>query len=298
MFHKFNSKFFLIAILFSIFSYINSEEGVLDYSEKDWPQLCKTGMRQTPIDIPNNFTFDTSDYFSLLSTNYTMINSNGVAVVHDHKYYVQNITNSGPLMVKKAGITYQYDLIDIHFHIVSEHTMKGVAGDVEMHFVHTKNQDYLKSAGITNDPDAANGYLVVGTIYRATAPQNNESFGKFDFANLKPITNLNPNLYVNTKKSFYHYIGGLTTPGCTEAVNWVLMEDVELISASQLNSVKSLINKLYPNGNARAVKPLNGRVIYYKKAETSKPSVTPNDSSFVSIKNLVFFLSLISFILI
>lgn len=260
---KLTSIFISICMLYLVRA---SGEGFLDYSEKNWPLLCQTGTRQTPIDMPQNYNYNTTDYISILSSNYSLINSAGLAVLDNHKFYLQNISNAGPLMIRKNGITYQFDLADIHFHIVSEHTIKGLPFEIEMHLVHKKNIAYLNSTGVFNDPDVQNSLLVIGIMYRADVTQDNADFAKFNFANLGPISNLNVNGFASSTKSFYHYLGGLTTPTCDEAVNWVVMEAVESISNAQLQAVKKFISKIYPAGNARSIKPLNGRTIYYRKA--------------------------------
>lgn len=282
-----------------LLSLVRAEGGILDYSEQNWPLTCQTGVRQTPIDIPANYTFNITDFISITSSNYSLINSAGLGIFDNHKFYIQNVTNAGPLMVKKADITYQYDLIDIHFHIVSEHTVKGLPSDVEMHLVHRKNIAYLNATGITNDPDVQNSLLVVGIRYRADVSQDNGDFTNFNFATLSPITNLNLNSFVNPNKSFFHYLGGLTTPSCDEIVNWVLMEAVESISPAQLQSVKQFISPLYPNGNARSIKPLNQRTIYYKNATITSPITNlQNDQSFLLINKIILVISILFILLI
>ena len=58
------------------------------------------------------------------------------------------------------------------------------------------------------------------------------------------------------KRSYWAFEGSLTTPPCSEEVQWhVLKEPVEL-SKAQLAAFK----KLYPM-NARPVQPLNGRAL-------------------------------------
>lgn len=130
-----------------------ADEVLLDYSEKDWPLTCQTGIRQSPIDIAANYTFNFTNYISIIFSNYTLINSPGLGIFDNHKFNIQNVSNAGPLMVRKAGITYQYDLSDIHFHIVSEHTLKGIYSDLEIYMVHKKNIAFLNSTGVTKDPD-------------------------------------------------------------------------------------------------------------------------------------------------
>jgi len=285
------NKLTLASVIISICNlYLVIAQTPLDFSEKNWPQICQTGLRQTPIDMPSNYTYNTNEYISIISSDYSMINSAGLTINEKKtNFYIQNITNAGPLMIKKNGITYQYDLIDIHFHINSEHTIKGIPYDIEMHLVHKKNVAYLSTTGVINDPDLVNSLLVIGIMYRGDVTQENLSFAKFDFAKLGPISNLNVNGFASPSKSFYHYIGGLTTPNCDEIVNWIVMDAVESISPAQLLAAKAFISKVYPAGNVRSVKLLNGRTIYYKPATAVQPLVNVKTAgAYVFLDKLIY----------
>ena len=56
--------------------------------------------------------------------------------------------------------------------------------------------------------------------------------------------------------SYYTYTGSLTTPPCTEGVQFYILKTLETISPSQLTTFR----KLYPM-NARPLQSLNERVI-------------------------------------
>jgi carbonic anhydrase len=57
------------------------------------------------------------------------------------------------------------------------------------------------------------------------------------------------------KKKLYHYNGSLTTPGCAEVVEWLVVENLQNISPKQLNTFTSKWAGRYSfgrgNGNAR-----------------------------------------------
>ena len=75
--------------------------------------------------------------------------------------------------------------------------------------------------------------------------------GKADLAGGMDLTKLLP-----TQPAYWAFEGSLTTPPCSEEVQWhVLKEPVE-ISKEQIAAFK----KLYPM-NARPVQPLNGRTL-------------------------------------
>lgn len=60
-----------------------------------------------------------------------------------------------------------------------------------------------------------------------------------------------------TGHAVYRYAGSLTTPSCSEAVKWLVMEDHVSASAAQIAASRGIIH-----GNNRPVQPLNGRAVY------------------------------------
>jgi carbonic anhydrase len=58
-------------------------------------------------------------------------------------------------------------------------------------------------------------------------------------------------------KSFYHYAGSLTTPPCSEVVNWYILKNNITASAMQLSQFSSILKN-----NFRNIQDLNGRTIY------------------------------------
>jgi len=75
-----------------------------------------------------------------------------------------------------------------------------------------------------------------------------------------------------TLGKFYSYNGGLTTPPCTEGVNWTVLEEPAPISAEVSERIQKYYNKnedFAPGcsncsgGNNRVTLPLNARTLYY-----------------------------------
>jgi carbonic anhydrase len=59
---------------------------------------------------------------------------------------------------------------------------------------------------------------------------------------------------------YFHYMGSLTAPPCSEAVTWFVLKTPMTISQEQL----AVFAKLYPH-NARPIQPTNGRKIQESK---------------------------------
>lgn len=140
-------------------------------------------------------------------------------------------------------------LLQMHFHAPSEHTINGRTFPAEAHFVN----------------EAANGRLTVVGVLLTTGKSRNAAWAPFvRVAQLHEGTTrkapLNwPALLPNSRRS-YRYSGSLTTPPCTEGVNWVLLTQPVAISAAQMKALKAAYDH-----NARPVLPLNGRTVIVTK---------------------------------
>jgi carbonic anhydrase len=233
----------------------------LDYTESDWPTICKTGTRQTPINFPKNGNYTNgADYIKILDRDYYPYS--GALSLRNVKSYGLNMTNQGTLWVYKNGVKYKYNLIDLHIHVKSEHTLNGQYADMEMHLVHQKDTDWITTLKMVDSADLDNTLLVIGVMYNATSTDPNPYIDRLNFDTLGQMYNVNLNDFVDMNSGFYHYLGSLTTPGCNESVNWVVLQNVRVISKSQLTAMRDWIQEEYKNGNSRSIKPLNGRVIY------------------------------------
>jgi carbonic anhydrase len=235
-----------------------------DYTESDWPRTCKVGLSQTPIDIPklgSNKITVTKDVLQLVSFNYKPITGPVFKNYYNTKFGM-NVTGFGSLTVIKNNITYTYNLADLHIHVLSEHTFDGMNTELEMHLVHYKDNTPFTSQNIT-DPDASNIALVVGLLFKVSDDALNINIQKLNAATSSPVQELDLSSYVQPSRNYFHYSGGLTTPGCVEVVNWVVMQKLEYMSPAQFEDFKKLILPLYPTGNGRLTKPLYGRPIYF-----------------------------------
>jgi carbonic anhydrase len=64
--------------------------------------------------------------------------------------------------------------------------------------------------------------------------------------------------YILENFDHYYYQGSLTTPPCTEAVNWFVLKDAIKASPEQVKAIADLM----PRNNYRPTQPLNGRTVY------------------------------------
>ncbi|MDZ7648145.1 MAG: carbonic anhydrase family protein [Cytophagales bacterium] len=106
--------------------------------------------------------------------------------------------------------------------------------------------------------------LAVVSIFFEEGKVPNENIAKI-VANLPSakgesnhITDVNLDLQVHLPKDnqAYHYVGSLTTPPCSESVQWLVLRETKKVTADQVAAFSS---KIGPNN--RPVQGLNDRTV-------------------------------------
>lgn len=215
---------------------------------KFWGELknsyidCKVGKRQSPIDI-NKEMIKNSDSLKSLYFDYKDASIN--IINNGHTIQVNSDNNSFALFQGK-----EFKLLQFHFHALSEHTVNGEHYAMEMHLVHQAEDGELGVVGV---------FFKVGEYNRTM--QKVLKFMPKDSDSKNEITNftINPTEFLPINRDYYHYLGSLTTPPCTQLVEWYVMKEPIEISQKQLEQFQRLYSKNY-----RPVTPLNGRVILEK----------------------------------
>jgi carbonic anhydrase len=140
----------------------------------------------------------------------------------------------------------RFELLQLHFHSNSEHTLSGRPFPMEAHLVHKSKQGKLAVVGVMLVEGRHND--TIEQIWQ-NIPDEKGKEELIDAERINPI-NLIPDGF-----HYYHYMGSLTTPPCSEGVNWNVVNTPTEISREQLEKFRSL----YPHNN-RPIQPMNGRV--------------------------------------
>jgi len=80
---------------------------------------------------------------------------------------------------------------------------------------------------------------------------------------------INPSLVIPAKRTYYAFLGSLTTPPCTEGVLWLVLKTPMQVSKEQLGG----FGTLYKN-NVRPVQGVNNRLIKESRKNISPLSLT------------------------
>ena len=272
----------LLSLLFSLIF-------TLDYSAQEtWGDDCQLDSIQSPININEKEVVDDNSIFSFESIDYKTIESTSVKYINDFSISTPTLDN-GNITVKINGTIFTYKILNIHFHLNSEHTINGKNYDMEMHIVHEN----------TNTEDKNNLHMVIAYIFEIDDDDDDDEEKSFlesiGFNTGEEVKNVNVQDIVK-KEDVYYYKGSLTTPPCTEDVNWVVIEDMKKMSQNQFDKFEEYVNKLnknYSKGNNRKTFELNGRKVY--KSEINDDDSDSNSNVFIKFSMSLFYLILILF---
>jgi carbonic anhydrase len=191
-------------------------------------RLCATGMAQSPISLENDLISDIPLHFRYgslaadsLDTSYGLL----IKTLPDHILEL----NHEP-----------FQLIQFHFHNPSEHEINHRRADAELHFVHRNDRNQLLVVAVLLEEGQSNPAMA--TLLRSPPAAS------------APLLDLNQLLPSTTEH--YQYAGSLTTPPCTEGVQWIVMRSPLSLSAEQLVQLRK-----YVRDNSRPLQQLNRRAI-------------------------------------
>ena len=136
----------------------------------------------------------------------------------------------------------------MHIHVHAEHQVDGQLSPAEMHLVHRKEGGFLGVVGQLFRLGAASA--VVQSLIDAYPEPGQSQHAGFT---------LNAADFVPEDKGYYHYQGSLTTPPCTEGVDWYVLRETKTISQEQVNRIAALHNGF----NHRPIQASNGREVIH-----------------------------------
>ena len=139
-----------------------------------------------------------------------------------------------------------FELKSSHLHSPSEHWIDGESFAAELHLVHE---------------DAGGDLAVVGLLFRL-GPPSPVVQAILDAAPdagdaVAPTNDLNSGVYTPGELAYYKYDGSLTTPPCSEPVDWYVMREPKSIGEEQVDNLLALSG----GPNNRPVQPKGSRKI-------------------------------------
>ena len=196
---------------------------------------CATGTRQSPIDIRDGIKVELDAVrFDYKPSNFRVI---------DNGHTVQvNVASGNAIEV----IGRRYDLVQFHFHRPSEERINGRVFDMVAHLVHKDAEGRLAVVAVLLDRGSA--HPIIQTVWNNLPLEKGEE--------LPARATLDLHALLPADRSYYTYMGSLTTPPCSEGVLWMVMKEPVTVSPEQIG----IFSRLYPM-NARPIQSVSGRLI-------------------------------------
>jgi carbonic anhydrase len=221
--------------------------GVWHYSGPDGPahwaaldranSACSTGHEQSPIDLSGRMVHEGRD-----------------AVALDWHAGTFRLVNNGHTIEAEApqGSRLTIDgealpLRQLHFHLPSEHVRGGRHWAMEAHFVHqaaTGGRTAVVAVMLVPGRPNASFHMLM-----ARAPTRPGTARTMEF---------DPRALLPRRRSHFRYEGSLTTPPCSEVVDWEVIETPITVAAADIARFRTLIGQ-----NARPLQPVGRRIILH-----------------------------------
>lgn len=221
---------------------IAAPEGAVDwvYGDGDLPEkwsitneaygACDAGNMQSPIDLDLANTRGEIEFASSYEE------TTGELKTGPSKVQVDVAPGMG--MISGQHL---FSLVQFHFHTPSEHRLHGQRYPLTVHLVHGT---------------ATGDFAVLGVMFEEG--DENPALAKI----LAGINGGSKNVAVDVRElvpeniDVYRYMGSLTTPPCTEGVNWHVADQVLEASPAQLAAFERILGQ-----SARSMQPLNNRLV-------------------------------------
>ncbi|CAJ1029568.1 Eukaryotic-type carbonic anhydrase, putative [Leishmania shawi] len=249
----------------------------------EWPSLCLTGSRQSPISFTNvnpdevvtsaplqRLKFSSACVFPREVTKMRIVNEGAVNTVSFERLGGSPDGLSECTVLDPLNSSRTYHFTGLHFHVMSEHQFRTLRPDAEMHLSFTTNDEKEKTRKT----------LTVAVMLKASTTSNSTSVrtlrhilvdGSLPMRHAMTTCFLKEDLALTSlipaRESYLLYDGSQTHPPCTENVRWVVMTSPIFISRVSLGRLRDAMDALLPNDfhrfrSARPPQTLNSRHIY------------------------------------
>lgn len=239
-----------------------SDGSVFTYGEEAgplaWGGTCSAGQQQSPINLPSSSAAaracggQPAPVFQYRRDNQVRVKNTGTTIQ----------VNFEPGNSVAWGDA-QLELLQFHFHTPSEHAWDGQRSAMEAHLVHrnTATGGFAVVAVMLQPPSSSaaqpNPCLAAALAHVPDTPQ----------AEAACPSSVNPQQLLPAGAAaarFVHYAGSLTTPPCSEQVDWLVWEQPLPVTDKQVLDFMRFAGAGRSYGhNARPLQPLNGRALDY-----------------------------------
>ncbi|KAK9838365.1 hypothetical protein WJX81_007322 [Elliptochloris bilobata] len=239
---------------------------------RSWGGTCASGSRQSPVDLPARAP-PGAGHGPLGQLHMDYARGAQASVLNTGHGTMQ--VNVAPGSWLCAGER-KWQLLQWHFHAPSEHTRGGAREAMEAHLVHRDAQGRLAvlavllEAGTPSPNQALARALAAAPAIPGTAaplPEPLDVAAEAAVLMKGPDPNPYPDLGANGEahRPYLHYEGSLTTPPCSEGVDWLVLDRHGSIADNQVLAFEEYVGALRGvlATNARPLQPLGGRELEF-----------------------------------
>ena len=199
-------------------------------------EMCRSGTQQSPVDISHTQQAG----LAAIDTDYRATALN--VVNNGHTIQVNYAPGSRMILGHS-----EYELLQFHFHAPSENTLNGKHFDMEIHFVHKDSHGVLGVLGVFVESGDEN--IALQEIWDHMPKRAN--------SDAKPSgVVINGHDLLPREQDYYRFVGSLTTPPCSEGVQWHVLQQPIQASSSQIRDFVDVVGH-----NNRPVQSLGHRLM-------------------------------------
>ena len=234
-------------------SYVDGPGGPENWGNLSKDNLaCSKGKTQSPI----NINIDRAVKAELAPLEF-LYRPSPLSIIDNGHTVMVNYGEGSNLLVDGR----QYRLVQFHFHKPSEEAINGERTDMVAHLVHQHHDGSLVVVGVLMSSKKPNS--VKKSWFGDDAVKENPMIqtlwnnvplikGKTEM----PGVIIDVNQLLPADRSYFTYMGSLTTPPCSENVLWFVMKNPIYVSEEQVKN----FDRIYPM-NARPLQPKGDRLI-------------------------------------
>lgn len=219
------------------------EDGPEHWAELDEAyKLCADASRQSPIDIghPTGTHLPSLQY--RFAKGGALVSNNGHTVLAAANAADPTKTNPADTIVIDRT---RYALLQMHFHVKSEHVVNRRHYPAEAHFVYRSDAGAVGVVGVFLDRGKRTNPAWQPFVEAVSTPEGHTRTVRLDWNAMLP-----------QKRTTVRYAGSLTTPPCTEGVKWSVETTPVLVSKAQLEALAAAYDHNY-----RPVQPVGKRKV-------------------------------------
>ncbi len=197
---------------------------------------CKTGNEQSPIDIRPTVDIAQSEIkFNYQTSPMTILNNGHTVQV--------NFEKGSSISFK--GKT--FNLLQVHFHTPSENLLMGESYPLEAHFVHASDAGELAVVAVLINEGQESDFIQKVVDHM---PSSKSSAKTVEGVSVSAFN------FIPSQEGHFGFKGSLTTPPCSEGVQWLMMKTQTTASKAQIDALHAVMHD-----NNRPVQPTNGRTV-------------------------------------